>query len=71
MVFKKFHKLKLKSQIIVVLLVGFAVVAFWRGVWGLLDIYLFPQDYHLSLWVSLLLGLLILAATHYTVKELT
>lgn len=71
MVFKKFHKLRAMHQIVVAILVGFAVIAFWRGIWGLLDIYLFPNDYKLSLWASLILGLLILAATHYTVKELT
>lgn len=58
-------------QILVALLIGFAVIAFWRGIWGLLDIYLFPSDYRLSLWASMILGLLILAGTHYTVKELT
>lgn len=71
MVFKKFHKLRTMHQIVVALFVGFAVVAFWRGIWGLLDLYLFPDNYILSLWASLILGLVILAATHYTIKELT
>ncbi len=51
-------------------LIGFAVVSFWRGVWGLQDEYLFPQNYILSLWISVILGLFILIATHYVSKEL-
>jgi hypothetical protein len=52
------------------ILIAFAVIAFWRGIWGLMDIYLFPENYPLSLWVSVAIGLLILVITHYTTKEL-
>jgi hypothetical protein len=52
------------------LLIGFAVVAFWRGVWGLLDLYLFPNNLKLSLWVSALLGVIILISLHKLVKQL-
>jgi hypothetical protein len=34
--FKKFGKLKPK-QIVFAILIAFAVISFWRGVWGLMD----------------------------------
>jgi hypothetical protein len=52
------------------ILIAFAVIAFWRGMWGLMDEYLFPSNYELSLWVSLVVGLLILVITHRAVREL-
>lgn len=70
MVFKKFSKLKTKHQILFAILIAFAVIAVWRGFWGLMDIYLFPENYELSLWVSLIIGLIILISSHYAVKEL-
>ncbi|NIO44031.1 MAG: hypothetical protein GTN36_00555 [Candidatus Aenigmarchaeota archaeon] len=71
MVFEKFGKLKTKHQIMFAVLITFAVVAVWRGFWGLMDEYLFPENYQLSLWVSLIIGLVILTSTHYAVRELT
>jgi NhaP-type Na+/H+ and K+/H+ antiporter len=68
--FRKFHKLKTRHQLVVAVLVAFAVVSFWRGVWGLMDELLFPDNYQLSLWVSLFVGLIILIATGYATKEL-
>jgi len=70
MVFKEFTKLRTKHQILFAVLITFAVVSIWRGFWGLLDEYLFPENYLLSLWVSLVIGLIILVSTHYAVREL-
>lgn len=36
------------------------VVLFWRGVWGLLDLYFFPNNPLLSYLFSILMGLIIL-----------
>jgi hypothetical protein len=66
----RFSKLERGHKITFALLVGFAVIAFWRGVWGLLDIYLYPNNPELSFWTSIAIGLFILVATHYAVKEL-
>ncbi|MCK4335566.1 MAG: hypothetical protein KAT94_01625 [Candidatus Aenigmarchaeota archaeon] len=63
-------QMKLKHQTIFAVVIAFAVISFWRGVWGLMDEYLFPDNYQLSLWASLILGLAILVATHYVTKEL-
>lgn len=66
----KFKRMKPIKKVGFAILIAFAVVSFWRGVWGLMDTYLFPNDYLVSLWVSLVIGLVILIGTHYATKEL-
>ncbi|MBW3018946.1 hypothetical protein KY329_02055 [Candidatus Woesearchaeota archaeon] len=58
------------KKIMFAILIAFAVVSFWRGVWGLMDEYLFPNHYQLSLWCSLFIGLGILFLTEHAIKEL-
>jgi hypothetical protein len=58
------------EKIMYAIIIGFAVVSFWRGVWGLWDVYVFPGSYHLSLWLSTITGLVILIVTHKVIKEL-
>lgn len=67
----KFSKLKTKHQIAFAVLIAFAVVSFWRGVWGMMDRFLFPDNIEMSFIVSILLGLFILIFTGYATKELT
>ena len=67
---KYFKKLKVHHQTILAIILVFAVISFWRGVWGLLDELLFPNNYILSLSLSIIIGLVILVATHYTAREL-
>lgn len=67
---KNFEKMNSFSKICFSILIGFAVVAFWRGIWGILDIYLFPNNLTLSFVISIVAGLVVLIATHYTSKEL-
>jgi len=69
--YKKFQKMGYFRHIIFALIAGFAIVAFWRGVWGLLDIYLLPANAALSMWVSVAIGVIILIVTHDVVKGLT
>ena len=69
--YKKFRKMGYFRQIIFALLAGFAIVAFWRGVWGLLDVYLLPNNAALSMWASVAIGVIILIVTHDVVKGLT
>lgn len=68
--FKEISKMKSKHQIFFAIVIAFAVISFWRGIWGLMDEYLFPNNYQLSLWISLIVGLSILIGTHYVAKEL-
>lgn len=39
-----------------------AVIIIWRGVWGFLDVYLFPNNLAISYLISILLGILIVFA---------
>ncbi|MFH1133648.1 MAG: hypothetical protein V1735_04095 [Nanoarchaeota archaeon] len=68
--FKKIFNMKSEHQVVFSVIIAFAVIAFWRGVWGLMDEYLFPDHYRLSLWISIAIGLGILIGTHYVTKEL-
>lgn len=52
------------------LMVGTALILFWRGAWGLLDIYLFPNNQTLSSAVSIGLGLLILFIDDFELNEI-
>jgi len=52
------------------LLIGTGVILFWRGLWGLTDLLLFPTDPVLSHLASLVIGIGILSFTHYLVREL-
>jgi hypothetical protein len=63
-------KQKRSKKILMAVAIAFAVISFWRGVWGLMDIYIFPNNYDLSLWISLILGLIILVLSHHAIKEL-
>ena len=65
---KKRRTLKLKF--ISPLITGIAVIAFWRGLWGLMDLYLFPENEILSYFISALLGVLILYLNDFSLEEL-
>ena len=52
------------------LFVGTGVVLFWRGVWGIADLLIFPSNDIMSYIASVVIGLLILYFTHYLTKEL-
>jgi len=68
--FHRAQKLKPFKQLLFTLLIGLSVVFFWKGAWGILDIYLFPNNLELSSWVSIVIGLSILYVTHYWTREL-
>ncbi len=53
----------LLRSIIVASVVGFAVVSFWRGVWYLWDVFVFPEPEHklYSALASTITGIVILA----------
>jgi hypothetical protein len=67
---KKIGKAKFQKKTINAILVATAVVLFWRGSWGLLDHYLFPRNPPLSYITSLILGIIILVATHHLIDQL-
>ena len=63
---KKTFEIRLVSPLIT----GAAIIAFWRGLWGLMDLYLFPQNEVLSYLVSAFLGILILYLNDFSLEEL-
>lgn len=67
---KKFTNLKKNHQLVFSLIILSGMVCLWRGVWGLLDMYLMPGNLSLSYAVSTLLGIAIIAITHYTIDKL-
>lgn len=61
---------KKHSTVFSILVIGTAAVLFWRGAWGLLDLYFFPNDPLISYGVSLVVGFVILFATKRLAEEL-
>ena len=57
------------KKILNTLLVAFAIVAFWRGSWGLMDLYLFPNYEIFSYILSIILGMVILYYTENLLEE--
>lgn len=49
-----------RKNFFLALMLGIAAVAFWRGIWGLADLYFFPSNYNLSLILSAIIGIVIL-----------
>ncbi len=62
--------LKLSKHFFGAILVVVGVVCVWRGVWNLLDLYLFPGHPLLTNLVSISVGLLILYLPDKDLKEL-
>lgn len=66
---KKLKKLKKHHQLFYSLIILSGVVCLWRGLWGLLDIYLIPNNEPFSFTLSLVLGIVIISITHYTIDK--
>lgn len=64
---KEDKKKKSFRHIFYIILIAFAIVSFWRGVWQLSDMYLFPNNYLLSNLISLVMGVLILYLTKHLI----
>ena len=62
---------KEKNPFIYYFITGTGLVIFWRGLWGLLDIYLFPGNPLLSYVVSAGIGLVILYINDFSLSELS
>ena len=46
------------------------IIAVWRGVWGIFDLYLFPNDHLISFLISIIIGILILYFHDHKLNEL-
>jgi len=65
----KFSKRSFK-KIAHTILIAFAIVSFWRGIWGLMDLYLSPKNPLVSFLISLIIGIVILYLTENLVRKL-
>ncbi|MEX2162323.1 MAG: hypothetical protein WD751_10475 [Anaerolineales bacterium] len=50
------------QTVVLYLIAVVAVVAMWRGLWGLMDLYLWRNNPRLSYWVTFVAGFVVLAA---------
>ena len=52
---------KAKFRDFVIIFLGtIGIIAIWRGIWNLIDLYLFPENLLLSQIISIIIGLFIL-----------
>ena len=59
------------GKLVYTIILGFALIAFWRGVWGILDLYLFPSKPLISFIISILIGIItIYLAKHHLADRL-
>lgn len=63
-------KFKQENPTANVIIVVVAIIAFWRGMWGLLDVVLFPNSPMLSYLSSILIGALVLYLDGFSLKDL-
>ena len=77
--FELLEKLKEKSPLLGLkelhptvnaIVVVIAIIMFWRGIWGLIDLYLFPDSPTFSHLLSIILGALILYLDDFSIKNL-
>lgn len=63
-------KMRIAKKVANTIMIATGVVLFWRGAWGLMDLYIHPNDPLISYIISLLFGLIILAVTHHLFDSL-
>lgn len=63
----RFKELHPTANVVVVVI---AIIMFWRGVWGILDVILFPNSPLFSYGLSIVLGALVLYIDGFSVRDL-
>lgn len=51
------------------IVIAIGIISFWRGLWGLLEIYIFPNNPEASYLVTLLVGLVLLLLTEQVIDQ--
>jgi len=59
-----------RHHILIAVVLGVAIILFWRGIWMLADEFLFPNIPWLSAVIGLLIGLVLLYARGFHLREL-
>ena len=67
---KQYKKFKKKHKVIHLLIVSTAIVMLWRGIWGLLDLYLFADNQTISYFVSVMVAFAILYLDNFHLKDI-
>lgn len=67
---KIYRKILGKFSNLHAIITAVALIMLWRGVWGLMDNYLFPENPDLSFVFSILAGLLILFLDDFRFEEI-
>lgn len=67
---KKIKDFEDRYHVIAALLIGTALILFWRGIWHLADLYLFPKSPATSAVASIVLAIVILYFRDFDLKEL-
>ena len=52
------------------IIIGASIIMFWRGLWGLMDLYIFPENEILSYVIPAIIGLLILFLNDFRLTEI-
>ncbi len=67
---RKFIGLKKHHQLGFGLIIMSGTICLWRGIWGLLDMYLLPNMPAASFSMSFFIGVLVIVVTHYTIDKI-
>ena len=68
---KKEHTLREKiAKTLEAVIIGAGLILFWRGIWMLADVYLFPDSRVISGTISLIIGLSILGFTENLIPQI-
>jgi len=65
-----FKKIKKHTPNVHSIIVGTSIILFWRGIWGIMDLYVFPGNKLLSYLIPGVLGLLLLFLNDFKLKEI-
>ena len=58
------------KKVLYTIIIAFAIICFWRGAWGIMDLYLFPGNHLASYLISILIGIIILYYTENLIETL-
>ena len=59
-----------KHRLFYTLLGAFALILFWRGIWGLMDIFVFPNNLIISYSLSVIIGIGLLLLIKHLIKHI-
>lgn len=68
--FKKDRRWKFGKAELTILVKATGVILFWRGAWGLMDLYIFPENEAFSYIFTVVFGILLLWADDLKLNEL-